>query len=138
MNLTLENGTVIPESEFEFKASTSSGPGGQHVNKNQTRVTLFYDVDGSEHFNSRQKNRICKKLASRIDKEGVLRVSSQKHRSQRANKEAAVEKLGELLNKALKVQPKRKRTGVPKSQKVKRLEEKRKKSQKKELRKDVL
>ncbi len=138
MNLILENGTVIAESEFDFKASSSSGPGGQHVNKNQTRVTLFYDVGGSEHFSEQQKKRIKKKLASRIDKDGVLRVSSQKHRSQRANKEAAVEKLGDLLNKALKVQRRRKRTGVPKSQKAKRLDEKRKQSQKKELRKDVL
>ena len=79
----------IPDGEFEFTTSRSSGPGGQNVNKVSTRVTLLWDVDGSPSISDRQRALVRERLAGRINKEGVLRVIVQRHRTQLANREAA-------------------------------------------------
>ncbi|MHC4750829.1 MAG: alternative ribosome rescue aminoacyl-tRNA hydrolase ArfB, partial [Planctomycetota bacterium] len=83
----------INEDELIFKASRSSGPGGQNVNKVNTRVTLFFDVANCEGFLDIQKRRILTHLVTRADKNGVIRVVSQKFRTQKANREVAVERL---------------------------------------------
>jgi len=119
---------LINEDELVFKVSRSSGPGGQNINKLNTRVTLLFDVANCGSLSDLQKQLILTSLSSRADKNGVLRVVSQKFRTQRANRRAAVERLQQLLIKALKIRPVRKKSKVPYAAKQRRLEEKRQRS----------
>ena len=114
-------GVEISESELSFQFTRSGGPGGQNVNKLNTRVTLFFDVAGCATLTDEQKNRILKKLSTRADKAGVIRVVSQKHRTQSANRSAAVEKLIELLRGALEKKRVRRKTTITRGAKEKRL-----------------
>lgn len=114
----------ISESELVFTTSRSGGPGGQNVNKVNTRITLFFDVAASGGFSDVQKSRIIRKLATRVSKAGVLRVVSQKHRTQKTNRDTAIERLVDLLQEALKTNPPRKKTKIPFSAKQKRLRNK--------------
>jgi len=118
----------IRDDELIFKASRSSGPGGQNVNKVNTRITLFFDVSNCESFSDVQKRRILSRLSTRADKNGLIRVASQKFRTQKANRRAAVERLQQLLIEALKTRPVRKKTKVSYAVKQRRLEEKRRRS----------
>lgn len=126
----------IGEEGIVFKASRSGGPGGQNVNKVNTRVTLFFDVAGCEDFSDIQKQRILRCLATRADKNGVIRVVSQKFRTQKANRRAAVERLQQLLREALRTKPVRKKTKVPERARRRRLEDKRRRSMLKRQRAD--
>lgn len=116
--------TAISEEELVFKASRSSGPGGQNVNKLNTRVTVFLDVAGSPNLSDWQKQRLRQALPTRMDKRGVLRVVSQKHRTQEGNRRAALERLVELMAEALAPKPVRKKTRVPAGARKRRLQEK--------------
>ncbi len=118
----------ICDDELIFKASRSSGPGGQNVNKVNTRITLFFDVANCESFSDVQKRRILSRLATRADKNGLVRVASQRFRTQKANRRAAVERLQQLLAEALKTRPVRKKTKIPYAAKQRRVEEKRRRS----------
>ena len=118
----------INDDEIVFKVSRSSGPGGQNINKVNTRVTLLFDVANCGSLSDLQKQRILTRLATRADKNGVLRVVSQKYRTQKANRRAAIERLQELLAGALKNRPIRKKSKVPYAAKQRRLEEKRRRS----------
>lgn len=124
----------IPLREVQFVYGTSSGPGGQHVNKVATKATLLFHLDQSSTISRSQRNRICKKLHTRINKDGVMRVSSSKHRSQRANREAVIERFALLLSEALKVRKKRKKSSISRVQKQKRLNQKKKRGERKRLR----
>ena len=126
--IKIKEGVFISDEELVFKRSRSSGPGGQNVNKVNTRVTVFFDVSNCQSLSAAQKRCILKKLAGRVDKNGVIRVASQRHRTQKANQNAAVERLGELLNEALTRKPVRKKTKVPFSAIQRRLEEKKRRS----------
>ncbi len=122
------NEISISEDELVFRASRSGGPGGQNVNKVNTRITLFFDVANSESFSDVQKRRILKRLSTRADKNGMIRVVSQRFRTQKANRTAAVERLQQLLAGALKTRPIRKKTRIPFAAKKQRLEDKRRRS----------
>ena len=122
--IEVTNEISIPEDELRFTASLSSGPGGQNVNKVNTRVTLWFDVVNSPNLSPEQKELIASRLGSRINKDGVLRVISQQTRSQLANREAALERFVSLLRTALKQEKVRRKTGVSKMAKKRRLEEK--------------
>ena len=124
----------IRDDELIFRASRSAGPGGQNVNKLNTRITLFFDVANCESFSDVQKRRILSRLASRADKDGQIRIVSQKFRTQKANRRAAIERLQELLSDALKTKKVRKKTKVPYAAKQRRLEQKRRRSQLKQQR----
>jgi len=134
MMIEITDDIAICADELVFKASRSGGPGGQNVNKVNTRVTLFFDVAGCEAFYDIQKQRILRRLATRADKNGVIRVVSQKYRTQKANRRASVERLQELLREALKTKPVRKKTKVPERAHRRRLEEKKRRSMLKKLR----
>ncbi len=123
MNMIIDH-TDIPDEELRFTASRSSGPGGQNVNKVNTRVTLWFDVANSPSLSAWQKDRIFTRLSSRVNKTGVLRVVSQKHRTRDANREAAAERFVELLRDVLKKDKPRRRVRVPKVVKERRLENK--------------
>ena len=126
--IEIASNVFINEEELVFKTSRSSGPGGQNVNKVNTRVTLFFDVANCGSLSDWQKQRILTCLATRADKNGVLRVVSQKFRTQGANRRAAVERLQELLAGTLKTKPIRKKSKVSYAAKKRRLEEKKRRS----------
>ncbi|UCF44570.1 MAG: aminoacyl-tRNA hydrolase [Planctomycetota bacterium] len=124
----------IPEENLVFRFSRSGGPGGQNVNKVSTRVTVFFDVARCKRYSDGQKKRILKRLATRADKRGVVRVVCQRHRTQKANREGAVERLRELVREALKKRRVRKKTKVPAYAREKRLAEKKRRSRLKKQR----
>ena len=126
--IEIKKNLSIGEDELVFKFSRSGGPGGQNVNKLNTRVTLFFDVANTISFSDEQKKQILKRLATRADKDGVIRVVSQKYRTQKANRRVAIERLVELLREALRKKPARKKTKVPEWAKQRRLEEKKRRS----------
>ena len=125
----------VPVSELHFRTSRSSGPGGQNVNKLETRVELLFDVVHSPSFSDEQQGRLLLNLASRIDGEGVLHISSQRSRSQWENKQVTIEKLVILLRDALKVRKKRIKTAPTRGSNETRVQRKKKHSLKKKLRK---
>lgn len=127
-------GLEIPDGELEFVASRSGGPGGQNVNKVSSRVTLRFDVERSSALNSEQRIRIQRKLASRINKDGVLQVNAQRTRSQDLNRTDAVERFGELLRAALRENKARVKTRATRGSKEERLREKRKRTEVKRAR----
>lgn len=122
------------ESEFSYKTSRSSGPGGQNVNKLNTRVELRFDVAGSLLLRENEKKKIKSKLGNRINSKGELLITSQSERSQLKNKQAANERFYQLLTLALQPVKKRKATRPTRSSVEKRLDKKRKISEKKSLR----
>jgi len=133
--LHITSSVQIPLSELRFRTSRSSGPGGQNVNKLETRVELVFDVASSPSLSEDQKNVLFTHLASRIDARGVLHISSQKSRSQWENKQLVIEKLVSLLHGALKVRRKRVKTSPTHSSKERRVQSKKKHGQKKTMRK---
>jgi len=130
----INDALLIDDDELRFEFARSSGPGGQNVNKVETKVRLLFDLRGSRSLSSEQQARIEEHLATRITKDGVLHVSSQRHRSREANRRATIERFVDLLAEALEEDEPRVRTKVPKVQRKKRLESKRLRSQKKALR----
>jgi ribosome-associated protein len=127
----------IPDGEIEYAFSPSSKPGGQNVNKVSTRVTLIFDVEGSPSLSEEDRRRIRKRLENRIGKDGRLRVVSQRHRSQHANREAAREDFAGLLREALKPRRRRKKTAVPREAHEERLREKKRRAVLKQSRSGV-
>ncbi|HMQ68661.1 MAG TPA: alternative ribosome rescue aminoacyl-tRNA hydrolase ArfB [Ignavibacteria bacterium] len=123
------------ENEFEFRTSRSGGKGGQNVNKVETKVELYFNIAGSVILSEEEKKKLLSKLKNRIDKNGVLKISSQTERSQLLNKYAAVEKFFEITAKALEKEKIRRKVKLSKADKEKRLDEKKKISGKKALRK---
>ncbi|WP_295199477.1 alternative ribosome rescue aminoacyl-tRNA hydrolase ArfB [uncultured Chryseobacterium sp.] len=120
--------------ELQFKTSRSSGAGGQNVNKVETSVTVLWNVSGSALFNDAQKALMSDKLRNRINAEGMLFLTVSESRTQLMNKNKAIEKIIELVDKALVIPKKRWATKPSKSQKQKRLDTKKKLSDKKENR----
>ena len=118
----------IPEEEFDWSFVRSGGPGGQNVNKLETRVTVRFDIGGSAALSEEPKARLRERLATRITKDGVLQVTSQRHRSQVANKDAAVERFAELVGEALQEEVPRRKTRPSRAAKARRLDEKRRRS----------
>ena len=125
-------------SELDYKAVRSSGPGGQHSNKTSTKVELGFDVENSEGLSEKEKIRIQKKLAGRINKEGILKMSCEDSRSQNTNKEIVTLNFFFQLKESLKRPKPRKKTRPTKASKLKRLDNKKKKSEIKANRKDPL
>ncbi len=123
------------ENECAFSATRSSGPGGQNVNKVNTRVELRFAVGGSTIFTEKEKGLIFTKLGNRINSEGELLLFSEEKRSQLANKQKVFERFVLLLKNALTPKKKRIKTRPTESSKQKRLEKKKINSKKKLLRK---
>lgn len=133
-NLEITSDLTIPEGELRFETARSGGPGGQNVNKVETKVTVELDLRNSPTLAPELRSRFEEKLRTRVTNDGVLRVSSQKFRTQAANKEAAIARLVELLQDALYEKPKRKKTKVSRAAKEKRLNEKKQNADKKRAR----
>ncbi len=121
--------------ELTFKTSRSSGAGGQNVNKVETSVTVLWNVSNSGFFSDEQKDLIYHKLKNRINADGFLFLTVSETRTQLMNKTKAVEKILEIVDKALVIPKKRLATKPSKAQKQKRLDTKKKLSEKKDNRK---
>lgn len=121
--------------ELSFKTSRSSGAGGQNVNKVETSVTVLWKVDESGFFNEEEKDLIQQKLKNRINADGFLFLTVSESRTQLMNKNKVIEKILEIVDKALFIPKKRWATKPSKGQKQKRLDNKKKISDKKENRK---
>lgn len=119
---------VLPLSEVRFRTSRSSGPGGQHAQKSETRVEALFDVEASEALTGAQKRRVVGRAGP------VLRAIAQDERSQLRNRELAVERLVEQLRAALRVERKRVPTTPTAASRERRLEQKRRRSRTKRLR----
>jgi len=113
------------ERDLVFTASRSSGPGGQNVNKVNSRVTLHFDIVHSPHLSSSQKSRIAEFLATRVTKSGVLRFHAQRHRRQEANRADLMVRFAQLIRASLAPPPVRVKTKVPRKAIQKRLSQKR-------------
>lgn len=127
--IRIPGGPTIDPTEFDFEATTAQGPGGQHVNRSNTAVTLLWDVDASASLSADQRRVVYDKLGTRINRDGVLRVSSQKHRSQARNREATVERLVELLAGAFHRDKPRRATKPSRASQRKRVDEKKKRGE---------
>ncbi len=121
----------IPRFEIELRFSRSSGPGGQHAQKSDTRVEATFDVEASAALSDAQKRRVIAKAGP------VLRAVAQDERSQWRNRELATERLVEALREALRVPRKRKPTKPSKAAKERRLEAKKRRGQVKRLRRNL-
>ena len=125
------------EKEIVFQTSRSGGSGGQHVNKVETKVELSFDVSASVALTDDEKNTIFQKLKSRINEEGLLKLSVDKERSQLRNKKLAIAAFKEIVTKSLIKKKPRVPTRPSKTAKEKRLKEKKMLSEKKQRRKDI-
>jgi ribosome-associated protein len=132
--IEIEDGLAIPDEEVSFITSRSGGPGGQNVNKLETRVTLRFDLLASPTLTDEQKARLAERLATRITRAGLLQVTSQKHRTQAENREASVARFAELLREGLHEEAPRKATRIPKAAKRRRIEAKRRRGSRKKER----
>jgi ribosome-associated protein len=121
-------------SELKYSASRSSGPGGQNVNKVNTKVELRLSVISTLNLSENEKEIVFRKLKKRINNDGELVIVAQDGRTQAENKLIVTERFFELLAKALTVRPSRKATRPTLSSKIKRLEKKRSRSNVKKLR----
>jgi ribosome-associated protein len=118
----------IPRDEVELRFSRSSGPGGQHAQTSDTRVEAVFDVEASRALTDAQKRRVVERLGP------VVRAVAQDERSQWRNRELALERLAEALREALRVRRRRRPTRPTKAAVERRLEEKRRRSERKRLR----
>lgn len=108
-------------SELSFKATRSSGPGGQHVNKTASKVEVSFNLDASQALSEREKERVRLKLSSRISSEGIILLQCDETRSQHRNKAIVIERLIQLLLKSLKVDKPRRKTKPSKGAIARRL-----------------
>lgn len=117
-----------------FTASRSDGPGGQNVNKVNSKITLKFDILNSKVLDEDQKNTVIGKLASEVTKDGVLILTSQEYRSQLQNKEVVISKFEKLLSRAFEKKKKRKATKPSKSSVQERITQKKRNAEKKKWR----
>ncbi|MDX2263037.1 MAG: alternative ribosome rescue aminoacyl-tRNA hydrolase ArfB [Gemmatimonadales bacterium] len=127
--LQISPALAIPREELLFRASRSGGPGGQHVNTSSTRIEVVWNVLTSPALSDEQRAALLRRLATRLDSQGQIRIVSQAGRSQLQNREAAVERLIELVAAALIEPKKRKATKPTKASKVRRVEAKKKRGE---------
>lgn len=118
----------LPSGEVCFTFSRSGGPGGQNVNKLNSRATLWFDVENSPTLTPCQKLKIGRHLAGRINKDGVLQVTAEQYRTQKANRDDALRRFTELLAAALAEKKVRKKTRMSAAARERRLQSKKRRS----------
>ena len=126
--LEIDSSLTIPLAELTYRASRSGGPGGQHVNTSSTRIEVVWDIATSPSLDDTQRARLLDQLATRLDKEGKLRLVSGATRSQLQNRVDVTARLARVVAGALHVPRPRKRTKPSRAAKAARLEAKRKRA----------
>jgi ribosome-associated protein len=134
-SLEVARGIEVPRSEIAIEYSRASGPGGQHVNKTETRVTLRFDFLGSRSIPEADKERMAEKLATKLTKAGELLVSCDAYRDRARNLETAYERLEATLARAYERPKPRKKTRPSRGSKERRLDEKKRTGARKQTRK---
>jgi ribosome-associated protein len=129
-SIRVTRSVTVPLSEIGLRFSRSSGPGGQHAQKSETRVEAIFDVESSSALSELQKRRVLAKAGP------VLRAIAQDERSQRRNRELAIERVVAALREALRVERRRVATKPSAAARKRRLERKRRRSQTKRLRRE--
>lgn len=122
---------TIPRAEVTFRASRAGGPGGQHVNTSSTRVELLWDLTRSTAVTDEMRARLIEKLAARLDAEGMVRVVASDRRSQSQNRDAAADRLAQIVRQALVIPKKRRATRPTKASREQRLAEKKRRGERK-------
>lgn len=117
--------------EFEFKAIRSSGPGGQHVNKTSSKIVVSFQIQNSNGLEENEKERLLKKLVTKISSDGYLKLSCSETRSQHQNKVIVIDRMLKLLQFNLKIKTPRKKTKPSRSSIEKRIQSKKKNTFKK-------
>ncbi len=128
MDIRVNRNVTIPSDELSFTFMPSGGPGGQHANRSSTKVVLEWNVVTSRALGPRQKQKVQAALRSRIDSAGIIRLASDRHRSQLRNREDAAARLGELLSRALKPVKTRTPTAPTASSRDRRIKAKKRRS----------
>ena len=128
---------VIPAHDLTFEYSRSGGPGGQHVNKTETRVRLRFALKQCEALSEAVKTRLIAQHGAQFTRQGELILACGRFRSRHRNENEVRVRLAQLIRDALKPPVPRKKTRVSKNAKRKRVESKRRNSEKKKLRKNV-
>ena len=136
--LRINDNVSVPLAEIEISAIRSQGAGGQNVNKVSTAIHIRFDVRSSSALSDNDKARVLRLRDQRISKEGVIVIKSQRFRSQDKNRSDALEKLAEMIRKALVEKKPRKPTRPSKRSKEKRLDEKIKRGRLKETRRKII
>lgn len=130
----LRRGVRVPASELEFRASRSSGPGGQGVNTTSSKIELRWNVQDSAALTDAQRQRVLDRLAPRLTDDGVLILTGSEHRSQLRNREAVLARFRAIVGEALDPPTPRRPTRPTRASKEQRLEGKRRRSETKRLR----
>ena len=133
-DLTIRPGLIIPGSELTAQASVGGGPGGQHVNKSATRITLRWSIAHSQVLRPWQRTQLLERLRSRLTTDGELVLHVHQHRSQQRNLDTARERLATLVRDSLQVQKKRRPTKPTRASKKRRVDSKKRRSQVKQNR----
>jgi ribosome-associated protein len=134
MAIVINQHLSIPDSEVRFSAARSGGPGGQHVNKVNSRVILEFDVMHSSALNSAQRRTVAERVGNRINQQGILRLQSQRSRTQSINKADLLHKFITVLQDALRPVKSRLPTKIPYRIREKRLEDKKLRTRVKQVR----
>jgi ribosome-associated protein len=129
-SIRVTRSVVLPFSEVELRFSRSSGPGGQHANRSETRVEAVFDVEASQALTEIQRRRVLARVGP------VIRAVAQDERSQWRNRELAIERVAAQLREALRVERKRVPTKPSRASRERRLEDKRRRSETKRLRRE--
>lgn len=133
-DIHVPGGPIIPAAELSWSASRASGPGGQHVNKTSSRITLEWSIVDSAVLNAAQRARLRDKLGGRITNDGVLQIHAEDARSQLRNRELAAERLAELVGEALRRRKTRRPTRPGRGARERRLKAKKARSDVKQSR----
>ena len=130
-HLVLRTGDIIPVSSLEFATSRSGGPGGQNVNKVETKVEVRLSITASPHLSDATREVLLRKLATRIDNSGDVRIASATERTQLGNRRAALARLERILDAALVPEKPRRPTKPTRGSKLRKRESKEQHSEKK-------
>jgi ribosome-associated protein len=128
-DLEVTEQVAIPRDELTIRVSRSGGAGGQHVNTSSTRVELLWNIGATRAIPEELRDGVQRRLASRTNAEGYVRIVSSEHRSQLRNREAAEERLARLVRAALVVPRARHKTAPTRASKERRLEEKKRRAE---------